>query len=317
MSPTRSRQDRLPELFKVKGVTISHFNEIKRFDNLTLIRPLKIPLVKPQSLTVSDFTKTVFLDSQPNHSESFDTPSFDVVIDHHPVSQKLQTPFVDLRPQYGATALLFVTRVDTGNFESGAREQDIKAIRYLFPCVDMNLLRRIEMADMRTEDLKYFRLALESKEIIKGKNFSHLGQIESPDNLLLVADFFMRLHEIAWVAVSGVYRKTLVVVIRNDGFRRDAGTWAKSAFGRFGSAGGRRLGARAEILLSDLQKHLKKDEPGELADFVISRFQNYSKRKVIIASNYPRLGKFHRDLSSLYPIWRKYGSLQSRQNLQA
>lgn len=326
MSPTKSRQDRLREFLKVfdsndkvliticadpdslasamalkrllwrkvKAVTIAHFNEIKRFDNLTMIRLLKIPLVKPRGLRAPDFTKTVLVDGQPNHSESFAALNYDVVIDHHPVSQQLQASFVDIRPQYGATAtimteylraakvrpskslataLLFAIRVDTGNFELGVTEEDIKAFRYLFPYADMNLLRKIEMADMRTEDLRYFRRALESKEIIKGKIFSHLGQIESPDNLVLVADFFMRLHEIAWVVVSGVYRKTLVVVIRNDGFHKDAGTWASSAFGRLGSAGGRRSRARAEIPLTDIQKHLGKDDPTDLGRFVIRQFK--------------------------------------------
>ncbi|MCG6918232.1 MAG: DHH family phosphoesterase [Deltaproteobacteria bacterium] len=326
MSPTRSRQERLRELLKVfnskdrvliticadpdslasamalkrllwrkiQGVSITHFNEIKRFDNLTMIRLLKIPLVKPQEIRLSNFSKNVLLDSQPDHSDSFSALNYHVIIDHHPLSQKLQAPFLDIRPQYGATAsimteylraakirpskslataLIFAIRVDTGNFESGVTGEDVKAFRYLFPLADMNLLRKIEMADMRTEDLKYFRLALENKEIIKGKIFSHLGQIESPDNLVLVADFFMRLHEIAWVVVSGVYRKTLVVVIRNDGFRKDAGTWANRAFGRLGSAGGRRSRARAEILLRDLQKHSRKDGLADLGRFVIRQFE--------------------------------------------
>jgi nanoRNase/pAp phosphatase (c-di-AMP/oligoRNAs hydrolase) len=332
MSPTRSRQDRLRELYKafnskdkvliticadpdslasamalkrllwrkVKGVNITHFNEIKRFDNLAMIRLLKIPLVKPQGLRLPDFTKTVLVDGQPNHSESFAALNYDVIIDHHPISQKLQASFVDIRPQYGATAtimteylraaklrpskslataLLFAIRIDTGNFESGVTEEDVKAFRYLFPYTDMNLLRKIEMANMGTEDLKYFRRALESKEVIKGKIFSHLGQIESPDNIVLVADFFMRLHEITWVVVSGVYRQTLVVVIRNDGSRKDAGTLTNSAFGRFGSAGGRRSRARAEIPLTDLQKHLGKDDPADLGRFVIRQFEKGGGRR--------------------------------------
>ena len=279
---------------KVKGVAITHFNEIKRFDNLTMIRLLKIPLVKPQWLQFSEFTRTVLVDGQPNHSESFAALNYDVIIDHHPLSQQVQASFVDIRPHYGATAtimseylraarlrpskslataLLFAIRVDTGNFESGVTEEDIKAFHYLFPFANMNLLRKIEMVDMRTEDLTYFRRALESKEIIKGKIFSHLGQIESPDNLVLVADFFMRLHEIAWVVVSGIYRRTLVVVIRNDGFRKDAGTRANSAFGRLGSAGGRRSRARAEIPLTDLENHLGKNDLSDLGRFVIRRFE--------------------------------------------
>jgi nanoRNase/pAp phosphatase (c-di-AMP/oligoRNAs hydrolase) len=279
---------------KVQSVTIAHFNEIKRFDNLTMVRLLKIPLVRLHKVDGSSFSKIALVDGQPDHNEAFADFDYDVIIDHHPQTTSLHVPFQDIRPDYGAvatmmteylraarirpakslaTALLFGIRVDTGNFESGVVEGDIKAFRYLFPHADMNLLRKIEVADMRAEDLNYFQLALENKQIIDGKIFSHLGQIESPDNLVLVADFFMRLHEIAWVVVSGVYRKTLVVVIRNDGFRKDAGTWANRAFGRLGSAGGRRSRARAEILLRDLQKHSRKDGLADLGRFVIRQFE--------------------------------------------
>ena len=332
MSPTRSRQGRLRELFnqfrskdsvlitiwadpdalasalalkrllwrKVQSVTISHLNKINRIDNLTMIRLLKIPLVRLHRVDQSNFSKIVLVDGQPDHNEAFADLDYDVVIDHHPWTTSMAVPFLDIRPDYGATAtmlteylraakirppkslaaaLLFAIRVDTGNFESHVTEEDIKAFRYLFSHADMNLLRKIETADMGTEDLRYFQLALENKEIIEGKIFSHLGQVQSPDNLVLIADFFMRLHEIDWVIVSGIYRKTLVVVIRNDGFRKDAGTRANSAFGNFGSAGGRRAKARAEIPLVNLPKHLGKDDSAELGRFVVRQFEKSAGRR--------------------------------------
>jgi nanoRNase/pAp phosphatase (c-di-AMP/oligoRNAs hydrolase) len=326
MSPTRSRRGRLQELLsqfsskdsvlitiwadpdalasalalkrllwrKVQSVAIAHFNEIKRFDNLTMVRLLKIPLVRLHKVDGSSFSKIALVDGQPDHNEAFADFDYDVIIDHHPQTTSLHVPFLDIRPDYGAvatmmteylraarirpakslaTALLFGIRVDTDNFESGVAEEDIKAFRYLFPHADMNLLRKIEVADMRAEDLNYFQLALENKQIIDGKIFSHLGQIESPDNLVLIADFFTRLHEIAWVVVSGVYRKTLVVIIRNDGFRKDAGAGARSAFGRLGSAGGRRSKARAEIPLTNLPKRFEKKDAASLGRFVIQQFK--------------------------------------------
>jgi nanoRNase/pAp phosphatase (c-di-AMP/oligoRNAs hydrolase) len=326
MSPTRSRQGRLQELLsqfsskdsvlitiwadpdalasalavkrllwrKVQSLTIAHLNAIKRFDNLTMIRLLKIPLERLHKVDRSSFSKIVLVDGQPDHNEAFADFDYDVIIDHHPQTTSLGVPFLDIRPDYGATAtmmteylraarirpskslataLLFAIRVDTGNFESGVAEEDIKAFRYLYPYADMNLLRKIETADIGAEDLKYFQRALENKEIIKRKIFSHLGHVHSPDNLVLVADFFMRLHEIDWVLVSGIYRKTLVVIIRNDGFRKDAGTRANSAFAPFGAAGGRRTRARAEIPLANLSKHLVKDDPASLGRFVIRQFK--------------------------------------------
>jgi nanoRNase/pAp phosphatase (c-di-AMP/oligoRNAs hydrolase) len=279
---------------KVHSVTIAHINEMSRFDNLAMVKLLRIPLVQLQKIDSSSFSKVVVVDGQPDHNEAFADLDYDVVIDHHPPSKSLKASFLDIRPEYGAaatmmteylraakirpskslaTALLFAIRVDTGNFESGVTEADINTFRYLFPLANMNLLRKIEIVDMRKEDLEYFRRAFKNKQIIDGRIFSHLGKVPSPDNLVLVADFFMRIQEIAWVIVSGIYMKTLVVVIRNDGSRENAGTRTHSAFGRFGSAGGRRSRARAEIPLADIQKHLRKDDPTDLGRFVIRQFK--------------------------------------------
>jgi nanoRNase/pAp phosphatase (c-di-AMP/oligoRNAs hydrolase) len=280
---------------KVTSVTIARTNKIKRIDNRTMVRLLNIPLVRMDEVDGSHFSKTVLVDGQPHHHESFADFTYDVVIDHHPLATPLKVPFSDIRPGYGATAtilteylraakirlsknlataLLYAIRVDTDNFESGVIEEDIKAFRYLFPHANMNMLRKIEISDIGAEDLEYFRQALEHKKIIKEKIFSYLGRVPSPDVLVLVADFFMRCHEISWVVVSGVYKKTLVVIIRNDGFRQDAGMWASEAFGDFGSAGGRRAKARAEIPLSKLPKHTEGKKGHDLDRFVVSRCLN-------------------------------------------
>lgn len=279
---------------KVQSVTIAHFNDIVRFDNVTMVRLLKIPLVKLQLIDTQKFSKTLLVDSQPHHHEAFCNFHYDAVIDHHPITMAVDAPFVDIRPIYGATAtmmteylrsakirpskslataLLYAIRVDTHNFELHAFEYDVKAFHYLFSLANMNLLRKIEISDMGVRDLKYFQQALESKRIIKGKIFSHLDHVHSPDILVLLADFFMRCHEVGWTVVSGVYNKNLVVIIRNDGFRKNAGTKAIKAFARLGSAGGHRAMARAEIPLANLDGHLRKTDLANLGRFVIRQFK--------------------------------------------
>jgi nanoRNase/pAp phosphatase (c-di-AMP/oligoRNAs hydrolase) len=279
---------------KVQSVTIAHFNDIQRIDNVTMVRLLKIPLVKLQTIDSQDFSKTLLVDGQPHHHEAFCDFQYDVVIDHHPITMAVEAGFVDIRPKYGATAsmmteylrsarirpskglataLLYAIRVDTHNFELGGLEEDVKAFRYLFPLANMNLLRKIELADMGVKDLKYFQQALENKRVIKGKIFAHLDQVNSPDILVMVADFFMRCHEVAWTVVSGICNNYLVVIIRNDGFRKNAGNWAIKAFGRLGSAGGHRAMARAEIPLANLDGELSKAEVSNLGRFVIRQFR--------------------------------------------
>jgi len=57
-----------------------------------------------------------------------------------------------------------------------------------------------------------------------------------------------------WSVVSGLYDRKLVVIFRNDGLRRNAGTVAKEAFGSLGSAGGHKSAARAEIPQAELKE---------------------------------------------------------------
>jgi nanoRNase/pAp phosphatase (c-di-AMP/oligoRNAs hydrolase) len=258
-----------------------------------MIRLLKIPLVKLHQIKVKDFSKIVMVDSQPHHNESFSEFHYHAIIDHHPITTPVDAPFVDIRPDYGATAtimteylraakirpakglataLLYAIRVDTHNFELHALEEDVKAFRYLFPFANMNLMRKIEISDMGVKDLKYFAQALENRRITKDKIFSHLDSVSSPDILVLLADFFMRCHEVGWTIISGVHDKQLVVIIRNDGFRKNAGTWAIKAFGRLGRAGGHRAMARAEIPLANLEGRLRKGEPSNLGLFVRRQF---------------------------------------------
>jgi nanoRNase/pAp phosphatase (c-di-AMP/oligoRNAs hydrolase) len=284
---------------RVRAVTIAHFNEIRRFDNRTMVRLLKIPLVRLNKIVPQNFSKIVLVDGQPHHHESLAKFKYDAVIDHHPVSAPVQSSFVDIRPDYGATAtimteylraasikpsrslataLVYAIRADTRNFESGAREVDIKAFHFLFPYANMHLLSRIETAEMGLKELPYFQQALDGRQIRKGKVFSSLGRVHSQDTLVLVADFFMKCHEVTWAIVSGIYRKTLVVVIRNDGLRKNAGSVAAGAFGPFGNAGGHRAMARAEIPLANLEGRLNKDDSDSLRRFVIRQFEKSARK---------------------------------------
>ena len=107
----------------------------------------------------------------------------------------------------------------------------------------------------------------------KGSIFSYLGRVYSQDTLVLVADFFMKCHEVTWTVVFGIYRKNLVIVIRNDGLRKNAGPLASKAYGALGNAGGHRAMARAEIPLANLEGYLKEDDNATLSPFVIRQFE--------------------------------------------
>ncbi len=261
---------------RVSEVTIAHVNEIRRVNNLAMIKLLKIPLIKWRQVKVSEYTKKILLDSQPAHNAEFQKLDFDIVIDHHPLTNGWDAPFIDIRPEYGATssmmteylrtlkikpsvvlatALIYGIKTDTNNFEKECTIQDVLCFQYLFKHMNRHLLHKIEASDIRRSELKYFRKAFEEVKIRKQRLFSHVGRVPNPDILVVIADFFNHVHEIGWVFISGEYRERLVVIIRCDGYRKDAGKLAQRVFGNLGFAGGHREKARAEVPLEKINRN--------------------------------------------------------------
>ncbi len=66
---------------------------------------------------------------------------------------------------------------------------------------------------------------------------------------MVIAVFLTRVYEFRWVAVSGLYKDTVVVIYRGDG-TRDLGRLASAQFSDIGSAGGHKALARAEFSAS-------------------------------------------------------------------
>lgn len=261
--------------YRVKNVVIGYPNEIRRLSNVALVDLLKIPIERLHTLKVKDYTKRVMVDSQPLHLPAFENISFDAVIDHHPLTTGWTAGYVDIRPDYGAassilieylraaelkpsvalaTALFYAIKVDTNNFEKKASLADAISFRYLFGLANQNLVRKIEMSELRPSELNYFRTALTEVKISKNRLYVHVGRVRNPDILVIIADFFSQVNQISWVFVSGIHSEKLVVIFRCDGYKKNAGSLAQKIYGQIGSAGGHRQAARAEVPLKNLAK---------------------------------------------------------------
>jgi nanoRNase/pAp phosphatase (c-di-AMP/oligoRNAs hydrolase) len=278
---------------RVSSVTVASINVIQRPDNLAMVRLLGLRLEHMERLAPAGFSAVVMVDSQPCHSPCFAALPVRAVIDHHPDSG-VKCPFVDIRPRYGATAsmlteylraahikpsaklatgLFLGIKIDTGSFSRQTLMEDINAFQYLFRFANMTLARRIEQAELTVGFLKDFRNALQLLRLRRHRAFAHLGAVSTPDVCVLVADFLMRIDTLTWSIVSGIHDRKLIVVLRNDGLRRSAGTVAKESFGALGSAGGHKTMARAEIALDDLKKHLEVKDSRLLARWIVSRIE--------------------------------------------
>lgn len=261
---------------RVLEVGIAHVNEISRPDNLAMVKLLRIPTQKATSNLVVQFDKFALVDSQPHHHPGFKDIKFSIVIDHHPLLEEhpVEADFVDIRPEYGsnstilteylynlkirpgkllATALVYGIKTDTQSFERPFADTDIKAFKYLTKFYNPLLLQKIIRSEFHKNWLKYFSHALKRLKILGNGLVVFLGEVESPDVLVILADFFLQIHDISWDMVGGLYDDKLVVIFRGDGLRRDMGKFARKLFADFGPAGGHRTMARAEIPVKNLE----------------------------------------------------------------
>jgi nanoRNase/pAp phosphatase (c-di-AMP/oligoRNAs hydrolase) len=277
----------------VQSTAIGIIRPIKRLNNLTMVRLLKLPLVQLNEKNIKDFDKYLLVDGQPSHQELFQKVPYTAVIDHHPVKCEPDAPFVDIRPHYGAvstmmteylrtaaikpsqtlaTALIYGIKTDTRNFERQTLQEDVKAFLYLFGRANHNILRKIEISDLSLRDLALFKEAIENKTVSRDRIYAHLEKVNSPDILVIIAEFMLKVHDISWSIVSGVHGDQLVVIVRNDGYRKDAGKAVTRAFSGLGSAGGHKAMARAEIPIAALDPLLQRKTPTAIARFVKRRF---------------------------------------------
>jgi nanoRNase/pAp phosphatase (c-di-AMP/oligoRNAs hydrolase) len=157
----------------------------------------------------------------------------------------------------------------------GSLPNDINAFRYLYELTNMNIIKKIESSEMTRKTLASYRLAMEKLVFLKDIAFVHLAEVDNPDVLVIIADFFMKLAEVTWSIVSGVFNKKLIIILRNAGFRSDAGKTAEKLFGRWGGvAGGHKTAARAEVPLNAVLGENARDA-SNLEQFVLKSLKEF------------------------------------------
>ena len=285
---------------KVGEVTIAHFNKISRPDNLAMIEYTEPVLTALDDIKKEDFNTFVVVDSQPDHNERFSEFNYDAIIDHHPLTCDNAT-YVDIRPDYGAcatimteylkskkikpssklaAALMLGIKTDTSDFTRQASLKDIRAFQYLYQFADNNIVTKVERTALTQEDLDFVGYAIKQRKVIHNRVFFHAGNITKPDELVVVADFFLTLSKVNWSIISGIYEKKLIIIIRNDGLRKGAGNTAKEAFSMYGSAGGHKTMARAELDLKLIRKEIKAVNKKALGDWIISVINKTAGKKI-------------------------------------
>ncbi|MCF6248615.1 MAG: phosphoesterase, partial [Desulfobacula sp.] len=128
--------------------------------------------------------------------------------------------------------------------------------------------------------LDFLGRAIKHRIIIHNRVFFHAGNISKPDELVVVADFFLTLSRVNWSIISGIFENKLIIVLRNDGLRKGAGNTAKEAFSVFGSAGGHKTMARAELELKKIRKLIHSVGKKAVGDWIIQQIEKTAGKKI-------------------------------------
>jgi nanoRNase/pAp phosphatase (c-di-AMP/oligoRNAs hydrolase) len=281
---------------RLSNITKSHNRPITRPQNERMVRLLSIPSVPYDQVDLQKFNRRAIVDSQPAHHPNFAGHTYDLIIDHHPYLQDSKATVVDIRPHYGATAtmlteylraarikpslklataLYYAIKTDTNNFERPAIEADVRAFHFLFGFTRKPLVRRLEFAELTLKMLDFFKAGLKRYRRRGNRLYTFLGEVPTPDIMVIMADFFLRVEEIGWTIVGGIYEDKLIVIFRNDGLGKNAGRLATKAFGKLGSAGGHAASARAEVPLGNLTDQMpqKTTQWQKWQNFIIKRIE--------------------------------------------
>ena len=263
---------------------IAYRGHIGRAENKALARYLEKPLQHLKRIDLQETRMIAMVDTQPGAGNNPlpERRMADIVIDHHPLlTATLKAPFVDVRPELGAsstiltnylleaeieppvklaTALFFGIKSDTRGLSRKVSLANSSAYFYLQPKIDVFALGQIEQAQV---PLAYFRSidnALHSGRVYdKDIVIAYLERLAYPDLSAEIADLFMRLINIQWVLCMGVYEDELILSVRSRSKKIGAGKIVQDIIKDRGTAGGHGTMAAGHIDLSS------GDNPEQLA----------------------------------------------------
>ena len=232
-----------------------------RAENRTLARALGLKRLSARRVNWSKWPRMALVDSQPGTgNNAFPARRVpDVVLDHHPLRRRTRGRFVDVRTQYGAcatmlaeylheanvgvspslaAAICYAVASETRDLSHQASPADVDAYMRLYTIADKRLLSRI-----RHPRLKHGYFATMARGLASAFTYAniigaHLGTVDHPDSVSLMADLLLQHERMGWSIVTGQYKGDLYVSIRGTRHTAHAGRLLRRLLGRKGRAGG-------------------------------------------------------------------------------
>lgn len=260
---------------------------IGRATNRAMVELLGIRLHPLAGIRHDEYGTHCMIDTQPGTGNNSIPEALEIAIaiDHHPSrSPERRAAFTDVRTEYGATstmifyylkaagldlptklatALLIGIKSDTRGLEREASEADLHAYLEIFPRADLTLMARIESPRIPQRYFEAFHQALEVSAVYDGVVVVDMGEVENPDMVAEMADFFIPLDRADYALVMGRQKGRLYLSLRTRSDEHDAGTTIARVVDELGTAGGHGKMAGAQVDLDAAGSDVP-DVPAEL-----------------------------------------------------
>src|SRR5205814_4485087 len=117
-------------------------------------------------------------------------------------------------PRRLATGLLYGIETEVSGYPREASGLDDRALLFLYPLADKDLLARIRNARLPQSHFECMLHALQSSFIYDRLIISWVNELPQPELAAEVVDFLIRFEEIDWAVCAGVYEDKLILSVR-------------------------------------------------------------------------------------------------------
>lgn len=246
--------------------SILYFDEISHPENRALVKVIEMEMMLyKEDFDFSPYQYLAFVDSQDATITGYDMgdlPPILTFVDHHKETGKVQSEFVDIREDLGATSSIFAEyleyipelslqkslathayiatalmhgiRTDTDDLMLGS-PSDFYAAGYLRQFIDRDLLRTVSKQSVTARTMEIITKGLNNK-VIKGTFLlAGVGFVreEDRDGIAQTADFLIRHEGVETAVVFGIVNDKYVDgSLRTSSATVDPDRWLKELFGK-------------------------------------------------------------------------------------
>lgn len=252
----------LQQLLKNRGIrsTICYKGKIDRYSTDRLLEMMQIKLLNIENLAsvLTEEDEVILVDAQKGNSNIINITGDEIIcIDHHPLNEKYQYRFTDIRPEIGAcatiiaqyffennipmdsgiaTALTYGIRIDTNNLSRGVSKLDIEMLYRMFDNCDYEIIHMLENSNLCFEDLMAYSSAISSIEVYDNISFADTGK-DCPV-IANISDFMLAIKEVSFSVVYSRKEGGIKLSVRSEKASLDAGKIIGTALEGIGNGGG-------------------------------------------------------------------------------